>query len=98
MSDLTAQITDKLAALGATSAEVAATLTDAGFTGRKCADDACPIFNFLHAAVPSVFSVGFLVLADLGDELPTFELVTPDPVWDFISDFDRGVYPELVAP
>lgn len=91
-------VQDRLHGLGATAAEVAATLAAAGYRGRIGHADTCPIARYL-AADPRVREV-----AVSGEEITAVEpgggfvsLTTPRVVARFVYDFDDGAFPALIG-
>ncbi len=87
-----------LADLGSTERQVAATLRELGLKGERSRAGTCPIANYLYDAFPAAQLVavsGEAVYAALpGSKL---ELTTPQPCRDFVTGFDVGAYPDLVA-
>lgn len=93
-----AKVKRLLAALGTSAADVAAKLAAAGVTGRRGAEDDCPVYNYLRAEVPAVISVGEEVWIDFPPQgyRPHHALKTPPAVARFIDQFDGTAFPELV--
>jgi hypothetical protein len=79
-----------LAKLGATEAEVVATLVAGGWRGKPVDGCKCPVAVYLAAMGFDVVIDPMVVTLEDGDEVPT-----PDPVADFILAFDNGEHEEL---
>lgn len=92
-----------LAELGASGSEVAQKLHAAGVRGTKKDAQDCALACYLRAVVTGDMRVGsvlvwgssIVVHRTGGFRLPVWLLV-PDPVRTFISEFDRGNFPELL--
>jgi hypothetical protein len=80
-----------LAALGGTSRQIAFTLLHKGIRGERESMTCCPIANYLQHCGFSNVAVG---LTDV-DVMSNTEYL-PMPVRDFIFDFDRFGYPDLI--
>lgn len=89
-----------LGALGTTVDEVAGTLLHLGIKGTHAANS-CPISRYLDAqpvgdiefGVASCMSDSYVWIAD--PDATDFYVKHPEPVAQFISRFDDGVYPHL---
>jgi hypothetical protein len=89
---------EALAKLGSTEAEVALTLGAGGWTGKPLDALEDPICVYLDALGFSDVAID-PEFASAEDPEGRFECVpTPLPVRDFMTSFDSGRYPELVAP
>lgn len=98
-----------LNSLGNTSEEVAASLRTQQIKGRKNDVRLCPILNGIYQACPDYWS-GLRIhggrkrksgdhwhySATLNDS-QILDPTLPQPVMDFIGDFDSGKYPDLEA-
>ena len=94
----TGQIRALLADLGGTADAIARTLHTAGITGDPGEPCACPVARYLtaHADVTRVEVTETEVIADLPDGR-SVTVFTPRPVTEFITGFDLGHYPHLIA-
>lgn len=86
-----------LLALGDTADRVAATLTAGGWHGERKECTRCPVAVFLSSRFPNCS----IMVGDIEARVATADghyaqADLPDPVADFILDFDRGRYRELV--
>lgn len=97
---LRGQVIDTLGALGDTEKAVAAALEAGGYRGYPGNAGRCPIAAYLQAQLPPVTevsacpnSIDVMDDVDWGPSVPT-----PVPVSLFMSRFDDGHYPGLIAP
>jgi hypothetical protein len=78
--------------LGETSAQVAQSLRTKGIKGRAVGARSCPIFNYLQ-------SFGYqgagVTRQHVTDEEGNILAGTTPAVYNFISNFDQGLYPDL---
>lgn len=90
----------KLQALGKTPDEVADSLRAKGIVGRQISAGCCPVANYLKSSTrescePSVCAY----FVDLLDGVTPATRVVPGPaVANFIRNFDRDKYPDLIDP
>ncbi len=95
-----AAATRLLEALGNTATQVAATLHAAGIRGERCNEGACPIAAYLLRSDLGLFNVavdGDTATLRFGHRgAYTCYVAVPDPVQDFIEQFDEGDYSELL--
>jgi hypothetical protein len=102
-----AGLTQALRALGKSENEVAANLSALGFRGNPGSECACPVANYLLAAVEEVSDAGVYLdaedahadvwtrsTAETARVSATTEL--PLPVIRFVNLFDRREYPDLI--
>jgi hypothetical protein len=101
------RISDCLKSLGNTADEVAESLRKQGIKGIVASSCHCPILNAIYTACPDYWS-GLRIIngskhgdhwsytATLNDCQIT-DPTLPQPVMDFIGEFDSGKYPDLVA-
>lgn len=97
MSAVTGERVERaLILLGETSAEVARTLREEGITGPPGKARLCPVAQYLcrefNAHYVCVFLNAYVQQSATSDDV---ECRTPEPVYEFIKDFDHGAYPEL---
>jgi hypothetical protein len=87
-------IEEALAKLGTTEAEIADTLFNGGWKGKRSVARCCPVARYLSAMgfVECDVDTKEIINGD-GDEV-----TTPDAVAMFICAFDGGEYPGLVGP
>lgn len=91
-----------LAGLGASGSEVAQTLQAAGVRGTQRDIRDCALASYLRAIVTGEMRVrsivvrGPSILVHRTGLRPAIWLSVPDPVECFITDFDRGKFPELI--
>lgn len=103
------RLTTALVDLGSTVDAVADTLFMHGVTGRRNNGGDCPVTRWLKRQAPEVAHLFTCVAPHGVDNLwlddqfligqvggASVAITVPTPVVDFISDFDRGVYPYLV--
>lgn len=84
-----------LDALGSTPTEVAENLLRLGCKGRKKSSCNCPVANYLKLkgySNPWVDDVMIYISEEEHDE----SLSPPTPIYTFIKDFDRDLYPDLI--
>lgn len=91
-----------LAALGDTVETIAAALLANGCTGRTASAAHCPIAYYLRDAVPDLDAQDIQIGTDdagLWNEPHGYaiDVDLPWPVAAFVTAFDCGAYPELVA-
>lgn len=84
-----------LTKLGRTEAEVAARLRRGNFTGFPKAAHSCPIANYLRVVGDYRTVTVSKNLVIVGVRQVSAD--TPEVVEQFITNFDRGKYPELIA-
>jgi hypothetical protein len=99
------RIGDYLKSLGNTADEVAESLREQGIKGVKLSKCHCPILNAIYKACPDYWS-GLRIVngnkcgdhwhysASL-DDCQIMDPSLPQPVMDFIGEFDSGKYPDL---
>lgn len=97
-NEIRSRIIGKLCALGETTEEVAGALRVKGMTGLRGFGDSCPVFHYLATELPDLDIRHVDVYAvwrdpDTGNEL---QALLPDPVVDFVDEFDSGQHPDLV--
>lgn len=86
-----------LEALGDGSPKIADTLESLGIKGRVGSPNDCPIARYLRSkgfTCASVSSRKIEARADRG----WHDMVTPEPVRQFLFEFDRGLFPTLQDP
>lgn len=87
----------KLAELGGTPAEVAASLQELGIAGHRRRSSDCPIAVYLRGIFGGRVTAGvshcFLWIQRVADVKVT---MTP-AVKAFVEEFDKGVYPALIT-
>jgi hypothetical protein len=88
-------VMDKLAGLE-TSEAVARFLVEEGIQGYRSMAHACPVAKYLRRETGRMFEV------HQGSYRPNWSGIdevheTPGAVAEFIGDFDRGAYPELMC-
>ncbi len=102
-------LTTALVDLGSTSDAVADTLLLHGVTGLRYNGGDCPITRWIRRQLPDVAHL-FVCVAPYGTDNLWIDdqyiigqvhgvavaITLPNAVADFITDFDRGVYPRLV--
>lgn len=90
-----AEIDMALKFLGDSPREVAHNLAAGGYTGDHTGGG-CPVHQYLQACFPKIsFAVDSAVVeAYVGSQRQTM-MRLPDPVSDFVEEFDSGKYPEL---
>jgi hypothetical protein len=100
------KVSDYLASLGASADEVADSLRKQGVTGKRKSTCKCPILNGIYKACPKywtgleIFGVSRTIdgkphyRATLSDS-QIMDPTLPQPVIDFIGNFDEGKYPDL---
>ena len=99
--DLKERVSTLIGSLGTSGWKVAETLQARGVTGWREDCTSCPVANLIKAEVPETVD---LTQEDFGvtDEyvrLPGGERVDlPEPVAEFVRDFDGGRYLDLVDP
>jgi hypothetical protein len=90
-----------LTALGATTADVAATLHRAGYTGEPCVSNICPVAKYVqHYGFRDVLVGTCDVDVLVGTDEATYHhliVALPEPVQQFVRDFDRGRHPQLMG-
>jgi hypothetical protein len=95
-----AQATELLKALGGTSLAVAANLYHLGFTGVPKRSHFCPVAYYLHDALDCSVEVSVnevsLSAIFTGDRSTRY-VHTTDAVASFVTEFDEGLYPQLIA-
>lgn len=95
-------VTALLTQLGTTADQVADRLRTLEITGRRNSSDDCPIARWLRRSNTAFIGIEvspeeIALLIDTGDADETYEYpIPPEPVADFITSFDAGVYPDLV--
>jgi hypothetical protein len=92
-------IAGQLAALGETTDAIADRLAAVGITGHPAESDWCPIALYLFRLDPSLRAVNVLgdvieVCTGTGAEIT---VPAPDPINHFVTCFDVGRYPRLLA-
>lgn len=92
-----------LAALGGTPEEVAKTLADGEYRGKREHACACPVATYVTAVTgreASVLGAAVMLLVDQSDprNLRWVDVVSPDAVADFVVSFDNGMFEGLVKP
>lgn len=92
-----------LAALGGTPEEVAKTLADGGYRGKRENACACPVAQYVTAVTgreASVLGTAVMLLVDQTDphHLRWIDVVSTDAVADFVYAFDTGMFDGLVRP
>jgi hypothetical protein len=97
-----AAIEARLATLGSTADEVAATLAREGITGRRNDSQACPIAVYVKPVIPPGVGLTVSCLRPVVWLLTHSEIwdsfKTPPGVEDFVFVFDiHEAYPELAA-
>jgi hypothetical protein len=102
---LHAEVKALLAELGTSPQEVADKLMSLGIWGHKGSVPSCPIARYLQRRRPGpqylVETGKVAVVVDIktdGDPFPVnywVDVDMPDPVFDFIVNFDAGEYEEL---
>lgn len=101
-------LNDYLSSLGNTPEEVAQNLIKQGVKGKRLSHCHCPILNGIYQACPTYWS-GLRIIngrqrsdghwsyyASLNDD-QILDPILPQPVMDFIGQFDTGAYPELAC-
>lgn len=68
-----------------------------GLTGLRGCPDLCVVANYLSIVTGAAISVGTLTAQHMRHADRQLEIL-PQRVCDFIDAFDRGQYPDLVAP
>jgi len=89
------EVLDKLAVLGG-SAQIAIHLQEQQCVGETGASLSCPVARYIRRETGESVQVGGVVYLRpgvVGAEVVGF---LPDPIRDFIEDFDGGRYPDLV--
>jgi hypothetical protein len=88
--------------LGDNAEEIAETLLNGNWLGRRHDSGACPIAVFLTAILPGVLGVvvgsNQLTIHPADDAEPDIEVDLPPAVAGFVLAFDIGAFPELIAP
>ena len=98
MTDIETRVPELLDALGKTSDEVAASLTEKGIKGQEGVGCACPIYNYLVSegvAVREIDGERAVIEPEWIGEMPVLVDLS-DPVANFIYFFDQGHWPGLV--
>lgn len=99
-----AEVVDKLAALGS-GQQIAQFFEERGIVGSMGWSDTCPVANYIRretgrwvqAGIFTVSSPGVFAVEEGAFTLDVKDQVAlPEPIMDFIVDFDRGKYPRLV--
>jgi hypothetical protein len=95
---------DLLSRLGATTADVAATLESAGVRGVPRSGTSCAVARYLHAVMAADPEVRSVVVSSEGVSisvrpwwLADIQVAVPEPVRQFIRQFDSGAFATLVA-
>jgi hypothetical protein len=100
-------LSEYLKSLGNTSAEVAESMRQQGIKGIRQSKCKCPILNAIYKAYPNYWT-GLAIVngkkhndhwsyyATLND-CQIMDPSLPQPVMDFIGDFDYVAYPDLEA-
>lgn len=89
---------EQLESLGNKPEDIARSLKGRGYKGIRGKSDACPLANFIKAAfkvTPNVSGDNLIVNQREDWGQVTTEVAHPNPVHDFIMNFDKGDYPEL---
>lgn len=88
-----AKVEDALKALGASSTEIAVNLANAGIRGKRGCEHSCAVAEYVSREFGGEWHVdsGF-AYQYAGSNIAYL----PAPVEDFIEDFDRNRYPQLV--
>lgn len=95
-------INEYLKSLGETSEAVAQSLMAHGIKGIVRSPCACPIINGIYKSCPDYWP-GLMIMGDNKyysatlNDLQIMDPKLPQPVVDFMKDFDNGKYPELIA-
>lgn len=101
-------LTRTLTDLGDTADDVAATLRDAAIKGRRSNAVQCPVARYLARRVAEHASstqarvnvhddaTVLVATSSAHSEDLIVSVALPDPVLDFIRDFDEGAYPDLI--
>jgi hypothetical protein len=84
-----------LEALGRTADEVAKNLENLGIKGLPRLARHCPLAKYLISKGYLQASIFEIAVADSDSPTP-YQCKTPEPCYDFIHDFDRKVYPQLI--
>jgi hypothetical protein len=98
-----ARAVELLDALGPTATDVARNLQAAGIKGERAACYACPITVYLlnsDLGCTAVDTGDVEIALWFGDDQATADVVyvdTPDPVAQFIQQFDNGAYNQLAV-
>lgn len=101
------RVSDYLNSLGNTADEVAESLRRQGIKGIVGSPCKCPIINAIYTACPDYWS-GLRIVngSKTGDhwwycatlnDCQIMDPTLPQPVMDFIGEFDDNKYPDLVA-
>lgn len=100
-------INEYLKSLGGTAAEVAESMRRQGIKGLRLSPCKCPILNAIYKACPKYWpwltivngrkhEGGWSYCATL-DDAQIMDPQLPQPVMDFIGEFDEGMYPDIEA-
>lgn len=100
------QVREALEDLGMTADEVANRLTQMGVTGNVEQAMSCPVANYLKKKFPEaqracVFIQATVTVGEFDPGYPDdsqgkqYWTHTPRPVFEFIKEFDAGMYPQL---
>jgi hypothetical protein len=93
------ELTKALYDLGSSAPQVAASLAKEGISGVKTGPE-CPIKAYLGKKFPEagIFSMGniYIIYWEGMTEGEALRVEVPFPIKEFIFQFDRGHYPELV--
>lgn len=93
-----AEVIDKLAALGG-SAQIAMYLREQRCVGDLGWSRSCPVARYVHRETGESVRIGGVVyLQRLGWDGADVVRSLPEPVGEFIEDFDGGRYPDLIQP
>ncbi|WP_430789041.1 hypothetical protein [Actinoplanes sp. G11-F43] len=88
--------------LGDNAEDIAETLPNGNWLGRRHNSGACPIAVFLTAILPGVRGVvvgsNQLTIHPVDDNEPDIDVDLPPAVAGFVLAFDIGAFPELIAP
>lgn len=99
-------VTEYLRSLGRTPIEVADALRKRGIRGKRQSRTCCPILNGIYEACPDYWpglrivngdrgkDGNWTYVATLGD-VQIIDPVLPQPVMNFIGNFDTGMYRDL---
>lgn len=101
------RVSEYLKSLGNTAEDVAMSLRAQGIKGKKLSRNHCPILNGIYKACPDYWT-GLRIVngrkidgkwyyhATL-DDAQIMDPTLPEPVMQFIGEFDEGKYPDLEA-
>lgn len=101
------KITEYFKSLGHTPDEVANSLRAQGIKGKIQSPCFCPILNGLYKSCPNYWS-GLKIYGSSTvkgkhtykatlDDCQITDPILPDPVIQFLGEFDQGKYPDLVS-